>query len=411
MSTASPPKSLTAQCEEILADIKRFEQSASGRELSQTDRAERLRLVQSLDKLALRLKDPREAIFDQFTNFVETCNLRGLLELKVPETIPRNGRITAKELAGKVGADESLIVRLMRILTVKGIFDMVGPDEYAHTPFSLAYLDGHEVDFFKLMCDEILVNTSRLPEYFREVGGKDATSITSNPYSWGNGKDGQTFFQIISQDERRLKQFDIAMSTQDFVLPVLGMYPFGEELAGLPDTDTRALLVDIGGGRGQSLIQIRQEWPNLEGKFILQDRPMVLDSFPEIPGVEKMAHDFFTLQPVKHAHAYYIRRCFHNWTDAHCTKILQQIVPAMAPDSRVLIGEMVVPEYGSERPGNVEDMACYWMDHAMFTFGGRERTESDWKKLFESAGLRLVKVWRSKAGSQTVLEAKLPAEQ
>lgn len=89
------------------------------------------------------------------------------------------------------------------------------------------------------------------------------------------------------------------MSTQDFVLPVLGMYPFGEELAGLPDTDTRALLVDIGGGRGQSLIQIRQEWPNLEGKFILQDRPMVLDSFPEIPGVEKMAHDFFTLQPVK----------------------------------------------------------------------------------------------------------------
>lgn len=39
----------------------------------------------------------------------------------------------------------------MRIVTVTGIFDMVGPDEYAHTPFSLAYLDGHEVDFFKLM--------------------------------------------------------------------------------------------------------------------------------------------------------------------------------------------------------------------------------------------------------------------
>lgn len=68
MATSSPPKSLSAQCEDILADIKRFEQSASGRELSQTDRAERLRLVQSLDKLALRLKDPKEAIFDQFTN-------------------------------------------------------------------------------------------------------------------------------------------------------------------------------------------------------------------------------------------------------------------------------------------------------------------------------------------------------
>lgn len=88
-------------------------------------------------------------------------------------------------------------------------------------------------------------------------------------------------------------------------------------------------------------------------------------------------------------------------------KILEQIVPAMASDSRILIGEMVVPEYGSERPGNVEDMTCYWMDHAMFTFGGRERTESDWKEMFESAGLKLVKIWRSQASSQTVLEARL----
>lgn len=38
----------------------------------------------------------------------------------------------------------------MRILTVTGIFEMVGPDEYAHTPFSLAYIEGHEVDFLKL---------------------------------------------------------------------------------------------------------------------------------------------------------------------------------------------------------------------------------------------------------------------
>lgn len=38
----------------------------------------------------------------------------------------------------------------MRILTVTGIFAMVGPDEYAHTPYSMAYIEGHEVDFLKL---------------------------------------------------------------------------------------------------------------------------------------------------------------------------------------------------------------------------------------------------------------------
>lgn len=38
--------------------------------------------------------------------------MRALLELRVPETIPREGSITAKELAAKVGADEALIGRV-----------------------------------------------------------------------------------------------------------------------------------------------------------------------------------------------------------------------------------------------------------------------------------------------------------
>lgn len=79
----------------------------------------------------------------------------------------------------------------------------------------------------------------------------------------------------------------------------------------------------------------------------------------------------------------------------------------MAPDSRVLVGEMVVPEYNSVRPGGVEDMAPYWMDHNMFAFGGRERTKSDFEKLFAASGLKLVKVWQSEASSQAVLEVRL----
>lgn len=59
---SSPSGSLSAQCEQILAAIKQYEQSG------QTNRAQRVGLVQSLNKLALCLKDPREAIFDHFTN-------------------------------------------------------------------------------------------------------------------------------------------------------------------------------------------------------------------------------------------------------------------------------------------------------------------------------------------------------
>jgi hypothetical protein len=41
-------------------------------------------------------------------------------------------------------------VRLMRNLTATGIFKSVAEDVYAHTRFSLAYLDAPETDFYTL---------------------------------------------------------------------------------------------------------------------------------------------------------------------------------------------------------------------------------------------------------------------
>jgi len=48
------------------------------------------------------------------------------------------------------GLKSYLSVRLMRILTATGILRAVAENVYAHTRFSLAYLDGSEVDFFEL---------------------------------------------------------------------------------------------------------------------------------------------------------------------------------------------------------------------------------------------------------------------
>ena len=43
-----------------------------------------------------------------------------------------------------------LLARLLRIIAATGIIKAVGEDVYAHTPFSLAYIEGSEVDFFTL---------------------------------------------------------------------------------------------------------------------------------------------------------------------------------------------------------------------------------------------------------------------
>lgn len=68
--------------------------------------------------------------------------------------------------------------------------------------------------------------------------------------------------------------------------------------------------------------------------------------------------------------------------------------------SRVLITEFIVPEVGC-------GMLTAWMDQAMMTFGGMERTEKDFARLLDISGLKLVKVWKTPGSPVGVVEARL----
>ena len=121
--------------------------------------------------------------------------------------------------------------------------------------------------------------------------------------------------------------FNNTMVQIETTIPVLGMFPFAslkDQVEAEPD---RPFIVDIGGGKGQALKQVQQEVPNGFGaKMILQDRPDVLESVPdkEIPGIEKMEHDFFTEQPVKSMYPSQILVTFRlrNQTTNHISHLL-----------------------------------------------------------------------------------------
>jgi hypothetical protein len=114
------------------------------------------------------------------------------------------------------------------------------------------------------------------------------------------------FYEILLASPKRLARFNKAMTTQEAQLPVLGMFPFASLATMIDKRDPqRAFIVDVAGGRGQSLLQIKREMESTGvtdlGRMILQDRKPVLDAVPdkELPGVEKMVIDFFNPQPVK----------------------------------------------------------------------------------------------------------------
>lgn len=72
----------------------------------------------------------------------------------------------------------------------------------------------------------------------------------------------------------------------------------------------------------------------------------------------------------------------HDYADGICIKILQHPSTVMAPDSRILICEIVLPN----RVGEMDFPAAV-LENAVMTMGRKESTEEEFKKLFEAASL------------------------
>lgn len=65
-----------------------------------------------------------------------------------------------------------------------------------------------------------------------------------------------------------------------------------------PGAHSDVLLVDIGGGRGEVISSIRNHRPDLSGRIFVQDLPQEISGRAPVAGIEAMAHDFFTPQPI-----------------------------------------------------------------------------------------------------------------
>jgi hypothetical protein len=102
------------------------------------------------------------------------------------------------------------------------------------------------------------------------------------------------------------------------------------------------------------------------------------------------------------AKAYFLRDVLYNWSDVKSAQILSRIVEAMDPEySTLLIDDYVLPDTVTKLRATEMDILM-WLHTA-----GLERTLSQWKSLFGTVGLDLVKIWHSARGNESVLEARV----
>ncbi|QKX53927.1 uncharacterized protein TRUGW13939_01007 [Talaromyces rugulosus] len=154
---------------------------------------------------------------------------------------------------------------------------------------------------------------------------------------------------------------------------------FGYDLdAAVSGTENPVVMVDIGGGRGEMLLELKEAYPSLGASALaLQEFNPDIGSVPEVTQMEwNFKAD--SPQPVDGALNYSLTHIFHNMPDLDTLDLMQKVSRAMAPYSRLLIHEFTKNKnYGK-------------MHATMITlFGGRLRSSAEWKRLAALSGLKV----------------------
>jgi hypothetical protein len=190
----------------------------------------------------------------------------------------------------------------MRLVTFHDICKEVGHGVYAATDRTKFFVRKSVIGGFNHIYHFGLRTSWEVPELIQQKRlhqfpkGPDERTVVQETF-------GDSMFGLLSKDSKRKQVFDDYMGARAFSQDDkwFDVFPAADQLKdGLKTADDAALIVDVGGGRGFDIVAFRQRFPDLPGKFILQDLPhtfKLMQSKPE--GITIMAHGFFTEQPVK----------------------------------------------------------------------------------------------------------------
>lgn len=154
---------------------------------------------------------------------------------------------------------------------------------------------------------------------------------------------------------------------------------FGYDLDSvLRSKDSEIAIVDIGGGRGEMLLDIKEAYPHL-GK-----QNLVLQEYlPDQTNADQLMVSHWNFkddspEPVQGALVYSLAHIYHNLPDLEALRLMKKVAEAMAPYSRMLIHEF-------------SKNTTYGKMHATMIqlYAGRTRGSREWKQMASLVGLEV----------------------
>jgi SAM-dependent methyltransferase len=171
----------------------------------------------------------------------------------------------------------------------------------------------------------------------------------------------------------------------------------GRELLSAYDFSNVRTVADLGGGYGALLSVILKKHPNLSG--MLFDQLHVIDkAAPHLKATgiadrcRTVGGDLLTHVP-EGADIYILKSVLHDWNDRQSEQILHNCRKALQKDGRLIALERIMPVRAKE------DRGLVLLDLRMLTAtGGRERSESEFRSLFKTAGLTVTRILPLRSG-------------
>ncbi|MCZ4610304.1 methyltransferase [Streptomyces sp. Lzd4kr] len=289
------------------------------------------------------------------------------------------------DIATKVGADADALGRVIRYLAQYGVFRRSG-DTVEITELGRTLADGPA---------DSLRSVAR---YFRQThyapfGNLLDTVRTGEPAA--TVFFGKPFFDWVDEnpDMAELQNDAMAGFTQNARGDLLKIFE-------LPQGQTVA---DIGGADGTLMVELLTARPERRGivfdlpSTVSAARPMLQAAGLE-ERVEVVAGDFFEKVPT--ADIYVLSAVLQDWNNASSLRILENVAKAAPAGARLVVIDMVVPEDDTPHPTKMIDITMMGM------LGGRQRSESEWRRLLADGGFTLQRVVTG-SGSYSALEATL----
>ncbi|KAI0139647.1 S-adenosyl-L-methionine-dependent methyltransferase [Xylariaceae sp. FL1272] len=355
---------------------------------------------------ALRsLMGPKERFLDLMLVPAALGVLRVFIHWGALERIPRDcvTPISYAELAEQLGAEVEILRRLAWTLVAAGFLKQVGTDQIVNTPSSVVLVMNPSMQGILDVVSHQVSAAMVFPKYFERYGRIEPTQQRGSPWTFARGQPDKTIWEIMSEDPDEVEVFAQSMRNSSRFYPMPGPYDFSWVVDQAAQDKSRPLVVDLAGSDGEALLSILRNAPGLPAEqCVLQDLPHVLEDVAktrqeeEIKALQKVPIDIFKDEPVKGALVYQIRRTLHDYSDADAVNILQLVAKAMAPDSRLLIVDLIM--------ANPPSPLAAAVDLFMIITAGKERTNEMFQRVTADAGLRITRVIPGKTSEMGVIE-------